>query len=100
MAYYPHGSETWLGRPAAPVPSDEPLGPDTEKSCLLMIPDCSNLAPPLERADGNLVHFYTVAPLYTDEGDYELENGVAEFIDRFADRKVSMTVDVDRASFV
>lgn len=103
MAYHPHGSETWLGLPAALVSSDDPpvpLGPGTEQSCLLMIPDFSNLDPPLERSDGNLVHFYTVVPLYTEERDYELENGMVAFINRFSDRQVPITVDVDRPSMV
>lgn len=103
MAYHPHGSETWLGLPAALVSSDDPpvpLGPGTEQSCLLMIPDFSNLDPALERSDGNLVHFYTVVPLYTEERDYELENGMVAFINRFSDRQVPITVDVDRPSMV
>ncbi|MGB7347766.1 MAG: suppressor of fused domain protein, partial [Pirellulaceae bacterium] len=99
MAYYPHLNDTWLGLPAAIVSSaepPEPLGPGTEQSCLLMIPDFANLDPPLVRADGSQVHFFTMVPLYSEERDYEQEYGMKEFFKRFSARKVPMTVDLNR----
>lgn len=103
MAYYPHLNETWLGLPAAIVSSadpPEPLGPNTDQSCLLMVPDFANLDPPLQRKDGELVHFFTVVPLYTQERDYELKHGMTEFFKRFIEKKVPMTVDTSRPSFM
>ncbi|WP_404306441.1 suppressor of fused domain protein [Neorhodopirellula lusitana] len=103
MAYYPHLNDTSLGRPAAIVSSDDPptpLGPNTEQTCLLMIPDFSNLDPPLQRSDGSLVHFFTVVPLYTEERDFELEHGMKTFFERFAERQVPMNVAPSRPSFV
>lgn len=102
MAYYPYSNDTWLGLPAAIVSSaepPEPLGPGTEQSCLLMIPDFANLDLPLQRADGTQVHFYTLVPLYTNERDFELEHGMKAFFKRFSERKVQMTVELDRPSF-
>jgi hypothetical protein len=102
MAYYPHLEESWLGLPAAIVSSDDPpvaLGPNTEQTCLLMIPDFANLNPPLHRPDGTEIHFFTVVPLYTEERDYELKHGMVEFFRKFRERKVPMTVALDRQRF-
>ncbi|SMP70718.1 Ankyrin repeat-containing protein [Neorhodopirellula lusitana] len=103
MAYYPHLNDTSLGRPAAIVSSDDPptpLGPNTEQTCLLMIPDFSNLDPPLQRSNSSLIHFFTVVPLYTEERDFELEHGMRVFFERFAEHQVPMTVAPSRPSFV
>lgn len=103
MAYYPHQSETWLGLPAAIVSSadpPEPLGPNTQQTCLLLVPDFANLNPPLQRNDGGTVHFFTMVPLYTEERDYELKHGMKAFFERFIERRVPMTVDVKRAILV
>ena len=51
-------------------------------------------------ADGKLIHFHTVVPLYTEERDYEAKFGLREFYQRFIQRKVSITVDIHRPSFV
>lgn len=102
MAYYPHLGKTWLGQPAAIVSSCEPpkpLGHNTSQSCLLMVPDFANLEAPLQRANGDLVHFFTMVPLFTDERDFELEHGMEAFFERFIQHKVPMTVDVNRQSF-
>ena len=103
MAYYPHINKTWLGRPAAIVSSDEPpraLGANTNQSCLLMVPDFANLSQPLKQADGSLVHFFTLVPLYTDERDYEMKYGMKSFFEKFIAAKVPMTVEPSRPSFV
>ena len=103
MAYQPHLDDSWLGQPAAIVSSDDPpqtLGPNTEQTCLLMIPDYSNLDPPMQRNDGSETHFYTVVPLYTEERDYELQHGMKAFLERYSDKQVPMIVDIDRPSFI
>ena len=102
MAYVPHLDNSWLGRPAAIVSSDEPpvpLGPNTEQTCLLLFPDFANLDPPLARSDGSMVHFYTVVPLFTEERDFERQHGMKAFFKKFVEHKVPMTVDLSRRSF-
>jgi hypothetical protein len=102
-AYLPHLNETWLGSSGTIIPSADPpvpLGPNTKQSCLLLIPDFANLSDPLVLADGKLIHFHTVVPLYTEERDYEAKFGLREFYQRFIQRKVSITVDIHRPSFV
>jgi len=102
MAYYPHLNDTWLGLPSAIVSSDAPpvpLGPNTEQSCLFMVPDFSNFDPPMQRQDGKTVHFFTLVPLYTEERDFEMQHGMDEFLTRFSKEKVPMVVDLDRPNF-
>lgn len=102
LAYYPHLNNTWLGRPATIVSSDDPpvpLGENTKQSCLFLVPDHSLLNPPLQREDGNVVHFFTAVPLYTEERDYENKHGMKEFLTRFSKARVPMTVSIDRPNF-
>lgn len=102
MAYYPHVNDTWLGLPATIVSSDAPpvpLGPNTSQSCLFLVPDFSLLNPPLQRADGSLVHFYTVTPLYTEERDFEKQHGMKAFLTRFSQARVPMNVNLNRPNF-
>ncbi len=103
MAYYPHLNETWLGLPATIASSDDPpvpLGPNTEQTCLLMVPDFSNLKPPLQMENGKQVHFYTVVPIFAEERDYELKHGMKAFLQRLVQHQVPMQVDIHRTSFI
>ncbi|MBX3422772.1 MAG: suppressor of fused domain protein [Pirellulaceae bacterium] len=102
MAYYPHQSDSWLGLPAALVSSDDPpvpLGPNTKQTCLLMVPNFSNLNPPLQTSDGRQINFFTVVPLYTEERDYELEHGMRPFFEQIAKHEIPFTVVPDRPNF-
>ncbi len=102
MAYYPHLNKTWFGKPGAIVANEDPpkpLGPNTQQTCLLMLPDLYNLTPPLVRADGKPCHFFTVVPLYTEERDFALSNGMDAFLNRFVEREVRLTVDLTRECF-
>jgi hypothetical protein len=102
-AYMPHLNETWLAPPGTIISSadpPEPLGPNTKQTCLLLVPRFANLEMPLKKEDGHQVNFWTVVPLYTDERDYELQHGMQAFFKRFIERRVPMTVDTTRASFV
>jgi hypothetical protein len=102
-AYIPHLNDTWLAPPGTIISSadpPEPLGPNTQQTCLLLIPDFANLGQPLQREDGGQVHFFTVVPLCTEERDFELQHGMTAFFKRFIERKVPMIVDIYRPSFV
>jgi hypothetical protein len=102
-AYMPHLNDTWLAPPGTIVSSadqPEPLGPNTRQTCLLLVPRFANLNVPLKTEDGRVINFWTVVPLYTEERDYELRHGMRAFYQRFMEKKVPMTVDIDRPSFV
>ena len=101
-AYIPHLNDTWLAPPGTIISSAVPpekLGPNTEQTCLLLLPRFANLTLPLETADVRVINFWTVVPLYTAERDYELQNGMQAFYQRFMEAKVSVTVDVARQPF-
>ena len=79
LARFPHYSDSWLsyghtipnGDPAEPFAQDVPfvgviLGPPA--------PVLDGISP-LEIADGDLIHFWSVIPLYQSEMDYKLEHG-------------------------
>lgn len=42
------------------------------------------------------IHFYTLHPLYTDEMNYKIENGVESMFDKFDEYKLSEIVDIQR----
>jgi len=100
LAYHPHLAGTCYMPPAAFVAEDppEPFG-DTNFTCAFMVPRFANLQVPLQRDGGRLVHFFTVIPLYTAERDYEVNNGLDAFFNKFIESKVPMTVDPERPSF-
>ena len=101
-AYAPHMDKSCLIPMGTIIPNGEPpepLGPNTDQTCLLCIPDLSILSPPLRLDDGRIIHFHTVVPLYTSERDYERQHGEKKFFEQFVKEKVPVVVDVTRPSF-
>ncbi|MEZ6055159.1 MAG: suppressor of fused domain protein [Planctomycetaceae bacterium] len=102
LAYAPHLNETWLGLPSTIVSNGdppEPLGPNIQQTCSLLVPDFANLSPPVELNDGRIVHFWTVVPLFTAERDYEQQHGTIQFLEQFVSNRVPMVYDPKRPSF-
>jgi hypothetical protein len=85
IAYLPHNEGTWLGGPHTIISSDDPpvpLGPNTDLTCLLLNADMMDWSP-MELADGRKIRFYTVMPIYTEERDFEVKNGIVQLLQRF-----------------
>lgn len=85
IAYLPHLNETWLGGPHTIIASDEPpvsLGVGTDFTCLLLVADLIDCAP-IELPSGRTVRVYTVVPIFTDERDFELREGVVALLTKF-----------------
>ncbi len=102
LAYYPHVNETWLGLPAAIVSTEDPpasLGPNTDQTCLLALPNIGKLKPRLKTADDRVVNFFTITPLYTEERDYELQNGAEVFLRKLKGEGVGLEFDPSRPNF-
>ena len=98
VAYYPHSNETWLGGPHTIIASDDPpvpLGANTRQTCLLLIADFGGIEP-LKIDDSHSIKFYTVMSLFTEERDFENQHGIYPLLQRFDERGISMTIDVDR----
>jgi hypothetical protein len=98
IAYSPHLNDTWLGSRRAIFSRDEPptpLGPNTAQSCLLLLSDFSDWSP-VVLDDGRSIKFYTVIPIYTEERDLAVDQGLPALLERLLDREISAVVDVTR----
>nr|WP_236262044.1 suppressor of fused domain protein [Pirellula staleyi] len=85
IAYLPHLNATWLGGPHTIIASDDPpvpLGAGTDFTCLLLVADLIDCAP-IELPSGRSVRVYTVVPIFTDERDLELREGVVALLKKF-----------------
>ncbi len=85
IAYLPHLNATWLGGPHTIIASDDPpvpLGAGTDFTCLLLVADLIDCAP-MELPSGRSVRVYTVVPIFTDERDLELREGVVALLKTF-----------------
>ena len=100
LARFPHQWGTWLGY-AHTIPNGdpaEPLGPGTKQAGLLLsVP--SMLGDEVHRlglADGRVVRFWSVVPVYKEEMDLKLEKGADALFERFDEVGVTDLIDPDR----
>jgi hypothetical protein len=97
VARRPHEQKTWLdtatilenGSPAQPLAAGVPF------TAWLALTDESETGRALV-ADGRVIQFYLLVPLYPEEVRLEREKGITELIKLFQKHKVSMTVDLNR----
>jgi uncharacterized protein len=95
---YPSAEDSWLRDKYAIFPNGDPPEPfasNTRLSCLMLLQDISP-AGRLQCEDGRTIIFYQVLPLYTEERDLELEQGILELLTRFDAAEVSEVVDLRR----
>lgn len=101
LARLPHDNDTWLG-PGHSIGNDgELLTPYADNTLLC----CALLLPPLVRvptgfhelrlADSQ-IRFFGVWPLYREEMDFKLENGLEALLKRLEKRRVTELVQFDR----
>lgn len=98
VSQYPHDNETWLGGMSAVIANGEPpepLGENTEFTCVLLLTSDSELGQ-LTCSDGRQIVFYTLFPLYTEERDFERDHGTVELLQRFQQRGVSDVLELGR----
>ena len=50
--------------------------------------------------DGRIVNFFTVVPRYTEKYRFGLDQGMKALSEKFIEKRVPMTVEVDRPRFV
>jgi hypothetical protein len=100
IAWYPHDNETWLGGPFPIIANGEPpepLGKDTQLSCLLLLCETDKLNP-IRCKSGRSVLVYSMVPLYSEERDLEIEEGLEALFARFAEHEVSFVLDPGRVN--
>ncbi|MDH3399291.1 MAG: suppressor of fused domain protein [Acidobacteriota bacterium] len=104
LARMPHEYETWLW-PMHTVPNGDPPAPfasNTEMSGLILLPPLSvdEGFRELEIDAEKTIHFHAVVPLYKDEMDLKLREGVDALLDGFDEHEISELLDPRRPSTV
>ena len=102
LARLPHAYDTWLG-PGHTIPHGDPATAYAEGvdfCCALILPPVS--APQefwtLELTDTKAVDFYAVYPLYPEEMQFKLENGMDALLERFQAAGITDRLDPGRVN--
>lgn len=93
-AQYPHVNETWLGGPVTIIANDDPpqpLAPNTKFTSLLLLAEHS-----FASKEGKVIQLYRMAPLYTEERDLEIREGIGALLRAFDKHSVPFMVDLNR----
>ena len=96
VAAYPHQNGTWLGGPATVIANGdppEPLGPGVRFTCLFLMAERT-----VDLPDGRTVQLYRLTPLFTDERNLELKEGLPALIQAFDKANLPFVVDPNRKS--
>ena len=100
IARFPHQYKTWMaeGHTIPNGPDADPIA-NTDFGCiLLMLPYLS--APQdflkLQTKDGTIINFYSILPIYPEEMDLKLEEGVDELLNLFDEYEISEVIDIHR----
>jgi hypothetical protein len=100
LARFPHEYQTWLA-PAHTVPNGDPpqpFAPNTGFCCWLLWPPALTAEEFVELKidEHKTVHFMALIPLYEEEMQLKLSEGVDPLIDRLAEAGVTELLDVGR----
>jgi hypothetical protein len=100
VARLPHEYHTWLGF-GHTIPNGEaaePFADDTELSCMLLLTAISlpEEFQTLPLNDAKTVQFYTLYPLYREEMELKMNQGVGALLDRFEEYNISDVLDLTR----
>lgn len=94
MAQHPQQHDTWLGGPVALVANEDPpqpLAPNTQFTTLLLLADQS-----LTNEAGEKIWIYRMTPLYTEERQLEIDQGIPALLNAFDAHDIPMIVDMNR----
>nr|WP_314561596.1 suppressor of fused domain protein [uncultured Capnocytophaga sp.] len=100
IARFPHQYKTWMAE-GHTIPNGEYAEPiaNTEFGCILLMPPYLS-APSeflqLHTKDDTIINFYSIIPLYTEEMDLKLNEGVEALLDLFDEYNISEVIDVYR----
>ncbi|GET46018.1 suppressor of fused domain protein [Capnocytophaga felis] len=100
IARFPHQYKTWMaeGHTIPNGPEAEPIA-NTNFGCILLMPPYLS-APQdflkLQTKDDTTINFYCILPLYAEEMDLKLEEGVDILLDLFDEYQISEVIDVHR----
>ena len=100
IARFPHDYKTWIGggHTIPNGPDADPLGPGTELGCVMAV--TSNTPhedfATLHVSDDKVINFYNLFPLYREEMQYKLDEGLEKLIDRFDEADISEVINPTR----
>ncbi|WP_315541152.1 suppressor of fused domain protein [Capnocytophaga leadbetteri] len=100
IARFPHQYKTWMAE-GHTIPNGEYAEPiaNTEFGCILLMPPYLS-APEeflrLETKDGTLINFYTLIPIYPEEMDLKLEEGVDTLLELLDENNITEVIDIHR----
>jgi hypothetical protein len=100
VARLPHEYHTWLGF-GHTIPNGEeaePFADDTEQGCMLLLTAISlpEEFQTLQVRSNKTVQFYTLYPLYREEMELKMNQGVGALLDRFEEYNISDVLDLTR----
>jgi len=94
IARYPHHNETWLGGPVTIFASGdppEPVIPGMPFTSFLLLAERS-----FPSHDGRTIQLYRLMPLFPEERELEMTQGIKALLRAFDRRHVRFVVDLDR----
>lgn len=100
LARFPHEYSTWLGQ-GHTIPNGEnaePFAANTKFGCMILLPSLSlgrNFRE-LKINDEKTINFHCLYPLYKEEMNHKLKNGLEALIDLFEKFRVTDVVDIKR----
>ena len=100
IARFPHRYKTWMaeGHTIPNGPDAEPIA-NTNFGCILLMPPYLS-APQeflkLHAEDGTIINFYSILPIYPEEMDLKLEEGVDALLNLFDEYEISEVIDIHR----
>ena len=102
LARLPHEFQTWLGLSHS-VPNGEPPQPyasNTRMCSAVLVPPltCPDSFRTLKLDDEEIIHFYAILPLYPEELECKLRDGMNVLIDRLDQNRVTELVNSRRKS--
>ncbi len=94
IARYPHEQRTWLGGPitifAASDPP-EPLAENTQLAAFMLAAKTE-----MTCKDDTLIQFFTVVPIYAEERELEMREGLPALLNKLDENGIGDTVDLER----
>lgn len=100
LARFPHEYNTWLWE-SHTIPYGDPPQPFAENTgftgILLTVPwQFDQNFRELSVRRGKVIHFHSLMPIYTEEMQYKLDNGIEALYEKFDEERISAFIDLSR----
>lgn len=104
LARFPHEYNTWIWETHT-IPNGDPPEPYAPNTNLCGIVVTNPISLPdgfrtLEIDEEKSIHFFSIIPLYEDEMDFKLRNGIDALYEKFGKASISDVLDIARPSCI